>query len=303
MGKKPKPTEKETTGEKTKRASKYVRPKKPEPMVLTDRDKEILTRIWEDRMLFTSQIGRIFFRGKTGANIRLRKLWENRYLDRYFLPTLMFHGSTEAIYMPGKKGVDIVAAMLGVERTEIARGMSYLKQKVRTHSFLLSLDHILAVADFRIAFAEAAEDHPDVSLEGWIPERMCEDSYRFWRAGEKVAGKLRPDGYCQCQYGEKRYSFFVEVDLGTMSGKAFEHKVQRYLDYSESGRYQQRFGVRYFRALVATTGTQRLINLKGTTEQLTESIFWFTTLDQVWRGKVFDRIWMRAGQEGIYPLL
>lgn len=271
--------------------------------MLTDRDKEILTRIWEDRMLFTSQIGRIFFPGKTGANIRLRKLWENRYLDRYFLPTLMFHGSTEAIYMPGKKGVDIVAAMLGLERTEIARGMSYLKQKVRTHSFLLSLDHILTVADFRIAFAEAAEDHPDVSLEGWIPERMCEDSYRFWRAGEKVAGKLRPDGYCQCQHGEKRYSFFVEVDLGTMSGKAFEHKVQRYLDYSESGRYQQRFGVRYFRVLVATTGAQRLANLKQTSEELTDSIFWFTTLDQVWRGKVFDRIWVRAGQEGIYTLL
>jgi len=291
-------------GKETKRASKRVRPKKPEPMALTDRDKEILARIWEDRMLFTSQVSRIFFSGKARANARLRRLWENRYLDRYFLPTLMFHGSTEALYLLGKKGVDVVAVTLGVERTEIARGMSYLKQKVRTHSFLLSLDHILAVADFRIAFAEAVESRPGITMEGWIPERMCEDSYRFWRIGGKVAGKLRPDGYCQLREGEeKRYSFFVEVDLGTMSSKAFRHKVQRYLDYSESGGYEKRFGFKYFRVLVATTGAQRLANLKQTTEELTDSVFGFTTLDQVWQGRMFDAIWMKAGQDGLYPLL
>jgi len=98
------------------------------------------------------------------------------------------------------------------------------------------------------------------------------------------------------------YSFFIEVDLGTMSGKAFRDKVQRYLDYSMSGRYQQVSGVKYFRVLVATVGEQRLANLKGVTEELTDSIFWFTTLDQVKQGRVFDRIWLRAGQEGLYPL-
>lgn len=298
MDNEPKPTEKET-----KRASRYVRTKNPEPIVLTDRDKEILTRIWEDRLLFTSQIGRIFFSGKARTNARLRKLWENGYLDRYFLPTLMFHGSTEALHILGGRGVDVVAAMRGIDRAEVARGMSYLKQKIRTHSFLLSLDHILAVADFRIAFQEAAKNQPDLSMKGWIPERMGEDSYQLWRAGEKVVGKIRPDGYCQVRKEEKTYSFFIEVDLGTMSSKAFEHKVQRYLDYSESGRYQQRFGVKYFRVLAATTGVQRLANLKQTTEKLTDSIFWFTTLEQVWQGWAFDCVWMRAGQEGVYPLL
>jgi len=37
--------------DKMKRASKYVRPRHPELMVMTDRDKDILTRAWEDRML------------------------------------------------------------------------------------------------------------------------------------------------------------------------------------------------------------------------------------------------------------
>lgn len=291
------------TSEVTKKGSRYVRPKNPEPIVLKDRDKEILSRVWEDRMLFTSQIARIFFRGKTGWNIRLRKLWENGYLDRYFLPTLMFHGSTEALYLLGRKGVDIAAAMLGLERTEILRGLSHLKRKVRNHSFLLSLDHILAMADFRITFEEAIESQPDVSLEGWIPERLCEDSYQFWRGTEKIQGKIRPDGYCQCRYGEKIYSFFIEVDLGTMSSKAIAHKVQRYLDYSESGRYESRFGVRFFRVLMATTTSQRMANLKRTTEERTDTIFWFTTLDQVQQGRVFEQIWTRAGWEGVYTLL
>ena len=286
-----------------KKASKYIRPKNPDPLVLMDRDRELLTRVWEDRMLFTSHIGRIFFSGKTSANVRLRKLWENGYLDRYFLPTLMFHGSTEALYLLGRKGVDIVAVTLGMERTEIARGLSHLKRKVRTHSFLLSLDHILAVANFRAALEEATRNNPDVSLEGWIPERMCEDSYQRWRDGEQTSGKIRPDGYCQCRYREKMYSFFIEVDLGTMSNKAIAHKVQRYLDYSKSGRYEKRFGVPFFRVLMATTSPQRMANLKQTTEELTDSIFWFTILDKVWQGRLFDRIWLRTGQSGRHKLL
>jgi hypothetical protein len=298
-------TKKETKApvKETKKASKYARPKNPEPLVLMDRDKELLTRVWEDRMLFTSQISRIFFSGKTSANVRLRKLWENGYLDRYFLPTLMFHGSTEALYLLGRNGLDIVAITLGMERAEIARGLSHLKRKVRTHSFLLSLDHILAVANFRISLEEATGNNPDISLEGWIPERMCEDSYQCWRGGERISGKIRPDGYCQCRYEDKMYSLFIEVDLGTMSNQAIAHKVQRYLDYSSSGRYERRFGVPFFRALMATTSSQRMANLKQTTEELTDSIFWFTTLDKIWKGKLFDRIWLRAGQEGIHKLL
>lgn len=293
----------EKTENEPKKASRYIRPKSPDIMVLMDRDKEILARVWEDRILFTSQIGRIFFSGKTGASVRLRRLWENGYLDRYFLPTLMFHGSTEALYLLGRKGVDIVAAALGLERTTVARGLSHLKGKVRNHSFLLSLDHILAVADFRIAVEEAARNHLDVSLAGWTPERMCEDTYAFWRGTGKVEGKIRPDGYCQCRYGHKIYSFFMEVDLGTMSNKAIAHKIQRYLDYSESGRYEKRYGVRFFRVLMATTTPQRMANLKQTCEELTDSIFWFTTLDQVQHGRMFDRIWARAGQKGIHSLL
>jgi hypothetical protein len=273
-------------------------------MALTHRDKEMLVRIWQDRMLYTSQIERIFFPSSQAANVRLRRLWENGYVERYFLPTLIFHGSSEALYMLDRKGADIVSVGMGIERAKVLQGMRYLKWKTGTSSFLLTLDHTLATAEFRIAFEEAVIEHPEMRHCGWIPERLCQEEYRHWNHTEgKVKGKFRPDGFSQYEYQDRLFSFFVEVDLATMSNKAFAGKVQRYLDYSKSGRYQDRFGTRFFRVLVATVGSERLKNLKQTTEKLTDNIFWFTTLENIRREKFFGKVWHRAGKDGLHSLL
>ncbi|RLF54691.1 MAG: hypothetical protein DRN13_02085 [Thermoplasmata archaeon] len=284
--------------------SRTIRPDKRKPIALTPRDKEILVRVWQDKMLYTSQIARIFFPSPEAAKARLRKLWENGYLERSFLPTLIFHGSSEALYLLDRKGADIVSAKLGVDRNRILQTIRYLKGKIEKKSFLLSLDHTLALAEFRIAFEEAARAHADVEYERWIPERMCQDKYSVYSFSEgKTTGKFRPDGYGQYRYQGKPFSFFVEVDLGTMSRKAFEGKVVRYLDYSNSGRYEERYGTKFFRVLVATIGKGRLENLKRVTERHTDTIFWFTTLSHICRERFFDRIWQRAGKRGIYSLL
>jgi len=293
-----------STQKQTKKASKLIRPKTPTPMVLTERDKDILIRLWQDKMLKTSQIQRIFFPSPQVANTRLRCLWENSYVSRCFLPTLIFHGSSEAIYSLDKKGVDIVSAHLNIPRITILKGISYLKWKMRAKSFLLTLDHNLLIADFRIAFEKAAESHPQVEYEQWIPERMCQDEYQLQKLWEgRITGKFRPDGYGQYWYQERLFSLFVEIDLGTMSGQAFRNKVQRYLDYSLSGRYEQQFGSKFFRVLIATKGTQRLLNLKKVTEELTNTIFWFTTINQVSRENFFGKIWRRPGKHFLYSLL
>jgi len=295
--------------QKTKEITKpgpgrLARPKRPKPMALTQRDKDILVRIWQDRMLYTSQIERIFFPSPQAANMRLRRLWEHGYLDRYFLPTLIFHGSPEALYLLDRKGVDIVSTGLGVERLKILQGIRYLKWKIRTKTFLLTLDHSLAIAEFRIAFEEAAENYPEVRYERWVPERMCQDEYRTWKLMEgKVKGKFRPDGYGQYWHQDRLFSSFVEVDLATESNKAFGDKVRRYLDYSKSGRYEERYGAKLFRVLVATVGSQRLQNLKRATEKHTDTMFWFTTLGQVCRERFFGEVWQRAGKDGLHSLL
>jgi hypothetical protein len=290
--------------EDTKRRSRYARPKTPEPLALTERDRRILARVWQDRMLYTSQISRIFFSSKAAASVRLRRLWENGYLDRCFIPTLIFHGCAEALYFLDKKGVDVVSTNLEVERMKVLQGLRYLNWKIGSKSFLLTLDHNLAIAEFRIAFCEASDDHPDIRYIQWVPERMCQEEYKTWKLMEgKVKGKFRPDGYGQYAHRDRQFSFFVEVDLATMSNKAFEDKVQRYLDYSKSGGCEDRYGTKLFRVLVATVGSQRLANLKRATEKCTDSIFWFTTLDQVCRERFFGKVWQRAGKTGLHSLL
>ncbi len=205
-------------------------------MALTYRDKEIMARVWQDRMLYTSQIERIFFPSPQAANIRLRRLWENGYVERYFLPTLIFHGSSQALYMLDRKGADIVSVAMGIEKLKVLQGMGYLKWKTGTSSFLLTLDHTLATAEFRIAYEEAVIDQPGIRNCGWIPERMCQEEYRHWNHKEgNVTGRFRPDGFSQYECDGRMLSFFVEVDLSTMSKKAFDKKVQRYRDYSKSG--------------------------------------------------------------------
>ena len=292
------------TREKTKRRSRLTRPRIPAPLALKDRDRDILVRVWQDRMLYTSQIQRIFFSSKGAANMRLRRLWENGYLGRCFLPTLIFHGSAEALYFLDRKGAEIVSTRLGIERLKILQGLRYLKWKTGNRSFLLTLDHNLAIAEFRIAAEEAADDHPLVRYDRWIPERLCQEEYRTWKLMEgKVRGKFRPDGYGQYWHHDRPFSFFVEVDLATMSNKAFEAKVQRYLDYSKSGGCEERFGTKLFRVLVATVGSERLKNLKRTTERRTDSIFWFATLDQICRERFFRKVWHRAGKDGLHSLL
>ena len=287
-----------------KRRSRTKRPTNPRQMALTHRDKEILARIWQDRMLYTSQVERIFFPSTQAANMRLRRLWENGYLERYFLPTLIFHGSSQALYMLDRKGADIVSVNMGIERNRVLQGMRYLKWKTGTKSFLLTLDHTLATAEFRIAYEKAVMDHPDMRHCGWIPERLCQEEYRHWSHTEgRVKGRFRPDGFSQYEYQGRLFSIFVEVDLATMSNRAFAKKVQRYLDYSKSGRYRDRFGTRFFRVLVATVGSERLKNLKRTTEKLTDNIFWFSTLDKIRRETFFGKIWHRAGRDGLHSLL
>ena len=63
------------------------------------------------------------------------------------------------------------------------------------------------------------------------------------------------------------------------------------------------FGTPFFRVLVSTVGSERLQNLKRTTESLTDSIFWFTTLDKICKDRFFRKVWHRAGKDGLYSLL
>ena len=284
--------------ETSRRASRFERPEKPSTLILQPRDREILAAVYGHRFLSSSQIRDMFFGCTTRSNTRMKKLWENQYLDRHYLRPLAFHGSSQAIYSLGQRGVDIVTESLGIDRAEVKRNRD---KDCQINPFFI--EHILSINDFRISFQEAVERHTELQFERWINERDIQDEYRLHRNGRVIRHRIRPDGYGRYWYKEKLYSFFLELDRSTETDGKFEGKVRSYVDYSRSGRYYQTFGVRFFRVLAVTTTARRLSNLKRITEGIADGLFWFVTLDEIREGKMFDVIWLRAGQEGTYSLL
>jgi len=282
----------------SRRASRSIRPEASSPLILQPRDREILEAVYGHRFLSSGQIMDMFFGCATRSNIRLRKLWEHEYVDRHYLRPLAFHGSSQAIYSLGKSGIDVIAESLDADREEVRKN----RHKVRDLKPFF-IEHVLAVNDFRINFETATEEHPQVQLERWINEIDLQDEYETRTAGRLTKRLIRPDGYGRYSYRRRLYSFFLELDRATETNGRFERKARNYLDYGKSGRYHQTFGVKFFRVLVVTTTLRRLENLKDTIQGFTDGIFWFTTLDKVREGEIFDPIWIRSGQEEQYSLL
>jgi hypothetical protein len=83
------------------------------------------------------------------TRLRLTKLYHNGYLDRVYRPTVK--GSGEAIYCLDKKGADIIAAELDIDRGQI-----FWQGRKKTLS-QNSLEHALRVNDFRVAMSVACD--------------------------------------------------------------------------------------------------------------------------------------------------
>lgn len=274
-----------------KRLSRYQRASSPPPLVLQERDRQILAAVGQHRFLSREQIERLFFGTTTRANYRLQKLWNHGFLNRLHLPTV--RGSSQAIYCLDRHGVPVAAEVLGVPPATIP--WKYKNRDVGA----LFLKHLLAVNDVRIAFEFTARENPDHELLLWLPEQDAKNGYG-WQSGSKV---LAPDAYGRYRFGDRVISFFVELDRATMANTRWLEKVERYLQYSASGRYEERFGMKLFRVLVITTTPQRLLNLLAVAEERTDKIFWFTTLDEMKGNGILAPIWLRAGSPDTHQLL
>ena len=276
------------------RQSKWERAKNPERIVIQPRDKEILCAIYEYRYLSREQIQKLFsFNCVTKVNIRLRKLFDHQYLSRMFLPTS--RGSSKAIYFSGSKGINIITEQLGIDPLIVRK-----EQKNSSHVKELFLNHHLNLNDVRISLTKAIYDHPDMQLESWINDHECLQKYSLTSSGKKF---FRPDGYFRFRHKSRLYSFFVEVDLSTMSQQRFKNKLNDYIQFAHSGYYQKTFGVPDFRVLIIAPSDKRLKNLKNTAEDVTNKHFRFTTLNKLTIDNGFGPIWLRAGNNSLYPLI
>jgi hypothetical protein len=279
------------------RASKWKRQKNPERIVLQPRDRKILGAAYSFRILSREQIETLFnFKCTRRVNSRLRKLYDNHYLSRSFLPTV--RGSAKAIYYLGPKGIPVASEDLGVDT-------KLIKQKHKAISKLkgLFLKHALELNDIRIAFSIGLKKQPDMKLERWINDYDCKQEYRAPGLGKDITKRFRPDGYLRFYYHDNPFGFFLEYDRSTMTLGRFTAKVRSYIEFQNLEYYRHRFGLPEFRVLVITKTGKRLNNLKRTVETVDKSTFRFTTIDQIRPSTIFNPIWLRAGEQGKYPLI
>lgn len=258
-------------------------------MVLQERDKKIIALCHEYHFLTQEQIRLLSdFGCYARANIRLRKLFDNGYLCRRFLPA--FEGRGRILYFLGPRGAEIIAEKSGIDSLKIKQ-----KRKQLSEIRNFSLPHYLLINEFRLAFSLAAKNNQEISLKSWktqkeIPLRLEEKEFY-------------PDAYFVYGYRNKLYSLFLEIDRSTETNKRFAGKVENYLKYGFDGYYRKQSGFQFFRVLIVCPSAARLKNLKKLIEQKTDKMFWLAIQGDISPEKILTRIWHRPAKDSVFSLL
>ncbi len=271
-----------------RRQSKHSRSRNPSLLILQCRDIEILKSVFRYRYLSRSQIQRLFnMNSITRINIRLRKLFDNRYLDRYFQPTLF--GSSEAIYSIGLNGLPVISESLGLDIIDAKR-----RRKLNNVAKDKFISHNLAVNDFRINLMNDLNRHKGFEFIKWLDARDCEFKFKYRQLNKEINTSIKPDGYFEFIYQNCLYSFFLEVDLSTSNHTKLESKFRNYLVFKKLNLFRQEFNKEVFYVLVITKNDARAENLCETANQLESSIFWFTTMQRTTDNILYGNIWKRS---------
>jgi hypothetical protein len=277
-----------------KRLPIYARAETAPSMRLTGRDRAILEAIQAfDGVLADYQIQRLFFQGKRQMQYRMSLLFHHGYVSR---PDRKRRAAIpNMVYWLSNKGARYVAGL---------SGMNLRNFKYREDPKWFTLEHDIAINNFRLNIIDACHSNPQFELEQWIPDG------EFWAHpdrvefkmpnGKKRSSLIRPDGYFSIHHKGYRYKFLLEIDMATEDNPRFvRQKVLPGLAYIESNAYRQRFGGENSgRWLVVTTGERRQENLIAQTRNAINeraSLFYFSTFDQIRQDIVFDKpIWKRA---------
>lgn len=285
-----------------KRASRYIRPKNPEPIALTSRDKLVVKTINDSRLMRQDQVQRLLFPSKNTAQVRLRKLWEHGFLRRQFLPVLGGIQNSPVLYEIDSRGVELLRNEFGYDET----ALRYSRNKNISTQFI---DHTLGLSEIRLAF-EISCKNQGFTLKTWLDEKTLKSSYDEVQVGGRLEAVL-PDAYFTISIPELGgVHFFVEYDRGPEHLKFIKKKMAAYVAYFRSDKCKQRYGTNRVRVLTVNeggktkAGKKRLDNLKRVTEEVGgSSHFYFSRMASVTTDDVLlDPIWLIAGSSKLASL-
>lgn len=203
----------------------YVRPPRMTPELisdlacrLTDRDREILSLVWEHRVLTTAQLAAMFFPSLSRAQQRLRVLHRAFALLRFqpWVPV----GRDSWHWVLGPAGAHVLAAQRGTSVKELG----YRQDTALNIALSQRLGHQIGANDFFVRLHAYARRRADgTRLEAWWSEQRC----------ASLCGDVRPDAFgCWTETRPGRtpalLEFFLEHDTGTETLTRLAKKIHAY---------------------------------------------------------------------------
>jgi hypothetical protein len=250
-------------------------------LIATRRDLELLERLSEAKILDREQVQIIAgIRRINRANDRLGRLYAAGLIRRHFQGTAA--GGRKAIYSLSNSG----AKLIGRERS-------------------WRFQH----ADGELLIGDSFTAHQTAVNWVWVSAKYrCSvgvDFLRWINFQEPLTPTLSiiPDGYFEFGFRGEARAQFIEVDLGTESSKAWEHKTEQYLKLATSGEFTRLFGQPRFRVLVTAPSMRRLQNIRAVVRKQTSKIFFFCDHSIIYRDGLFTPLWLRPQGEERHSLI
>lgn len=273
-----------------------VTPEARPPFRLTERDVLILKAVNDCRALKNSQIQTAFFNSASPTYTRLEKLYHHEYLERKFITQVATApGSSPMVNVITKLGAEVLVNTLGYDLGQI----NFPGREVGNWD---SLQHILAIAEFRVRLIRACLDTPGFTLVDWVGEEVFRRSPDYViLEGEPNSKKgkgipVYPDGYCILKTPRGETRFFVEIDRGTEGLKQFKSQMRIYQQYLTSGLYQQRFKTDVLRILVIAPNPSRAKTLATAIHDVGgRDRYWISHIEALTPSTVLNSsIWQRG---------
>jgi hypothetical protein len=277
------------------------------PIVLTDRDEDILTWVYTHGFLTTELIELAFFpepeHGRRSpssrAYERLAQLWRWGYVERVELPVARSAGGRRPyLYALGRRGEPIVARRLGQGAAPVRRRLERLSGLFVDHDLQIAAVWANLVALLRTSRAQ---------LGRWLLER--ELRARKVRVQDPRTGwwlAVLPDAAFEIVYPDDLVQTCqLEVDMGTLTLRRFRRKLRAF-ELSLAQGLAAQHGEDDFEVLVLTNSRGRLQELWRTARDEVAPERWsaysFGTLDML-EPRIFPEAnWVTVGNE-LVPLL
>ena len=277
-----------------------------QPIVLAERDKQLLVAVYRHGFMTTDLIELALFPPRNGSRFsasskayeRLRELWLWGYLERIELPVArVLGGRRPFLYALGQQAVAVVEQRVGTTTLPV--------QPRR----LDRLDHVFIDHDLKAAALWANLRAEMRRRRGckwlWDSERELRARRLHVRVQSSKGDHwlpFLPDAYFEVTYanGDVQCAL-VEIDMGTLTLRRFARKVQAFEIALDDGVFERHFKRDEFEVLVLTQTRRRLQALRQVAQRVVQGErrgWWcFATFDALEPSAFAQALWLDLNDE------